>query len=566
MAFGFLTASAYAVKIKGLEKRIQAFESGSAYTTLQRELDAAHRENDRLTKEMLCEKLHYAKEMERMSQHWMDAMEDVRKQCEQQLQVKDREIDTLKERIVHLEEKVQQLKSEKQEALENYYAEKVERDDAEQKLKGLQAKIDKDYSNSSKSSSASPNHPVIPNNREKTDRKPGAQPGHDHAPRKRLTPTKTICLDPPEEYLDEKRYKRMENRTVVKQLICVHLHVEAIDYVAPVYRNLETGSYVHPDFPEGLHDDVTYDGSVKAAAFLLNHHCHASIDKTAAYLREMSNGQLNLSKGFINQLTKAFSEATESERTKYFLKLAAADVLHTDFSFSRANGKTATVAVNCTDDTVLYQARPSKGKMGVQGTPAEVNSNTIVSDHESSLIKLGSKHQDCLDHVSRYLKGSIDNEPNLKWNTSTLSVIQEMRHYRNGLGPEDPLDPEIVAGLEKKLKAALLLGKKEYEDEPPSKYYRDGYNLWKRMYGDMNEYVLFLHDKNVSPSNSVAERAARDYKRASAASMGYRSDKAHELFCDSLSIIKTHTLRGDNLFDYIAEKFGVINNVTEQKG
>ena len=30
MAFGFLTASAYAVKIKGLEKRIQAFESGSA--------------------------------------------------------------------------------------------------------------------------------------------------------------------------------------------------------------------------------------------------------------------------------------------------------------------------------------------------------------------------------------------------------------------------------------------------------------------------------------------------------------------------------------------------------
>ena len=69
-----------------------------------------------------------------MSQHWMDAMEDVRKQCEQQLQVKDREIDTLKERIVHLEEKVQQLKSEKQEALENYYAEKVERDNAEQKI------------------------------------------------------------------------------------------------------------------------------------------------------------------------------------------------------------------------------------------------------------------------------------------------------------------------------------------------------------------------------------------------------------------------------------------------
>ena len=143
-----------------------------------------------------------------------------------------------------------------------------------------------------------------------------------------------------------------------------------------------------------------------------------------------------------------------------------------------------------------------------------------------------------------------------------MKVIQEMRHYRNELGPEDPLNPEIVAGLKEKLRAALLLGKKEYEDEPPSKYYRDGYNLWKRMYGNIKDYVLFLHDKNVSPSNSVAERAARDCKRASAASMGYRSEKAHELFCYSLSIIKTHALRGDNLFDYISEQFGVINNST----
>jgi hypothetical protein len=43
----------------------------------------------------------------------------------------------------------------------------------------------------------------------------------------------------------------------------------------------------------------------------------------------------------------------------------------------------------------------------------------------------------------------------------------------------------------------------EYEYEPPSKYNREGYNTYKRMAEDPEEYVLFLRDPSVPPSNNA---------------------------------------------------------------
>ena len=46
------------------------------------------------------------------------------------------------------------------------------------KIMALEARINKDFENSSKPSSTDPNHKKIQNNREKTNRKPGGQPDH----------------------------------------------------------------------------------------------------------------------------------------------------------------------------------------------------------------------------------------------------------------------------------------------------------------------------------------------------------------------------------------------------
>ena len=85
-----------------------------------------------------------------------------------------------------------------------------------------------------------------------------------------------------------------------------------------------------------------------------------------------------------------------------------------------------------------------------------------------------------------------------------LAVVYAIIEYRENMKPDEELDPVIVADLGKRFYQALEQGKIDYEENPPSKYYRDGYNLWKRMYEKPEEYIRTLYDKRVPPTNNDA--------------------------------------------------------------
>lgn len=67
------------------------------------------------------------------------------------------------------------------------------------------------------------------------------------------------------------------------------------------------------DSPQGVVNDVNYGGSVKSFAFLLNSYCNVSIEKVQESLFELTDGQLQISKGMINGLWKEFSGKTEAD-------------------------------------------------------------------------------------------------------------------------------------------------------------------------------------------------------------------------------------------------------------
>lgn len=120
------------------------------------------------------------------------------------------------------------------------------------------------------------------------------------------------------------------------------------------------GQRVHAVFPEGLKDEVIYDGTLKAFTYLLNNECYVEIGKTQNFIKEVTGGSLELSAGLICSLSKQFSEQTKEERDEIFLKLFYALVMHADFAFGRMNGSQAAVMICAAGDTVLYQGRPKK--------------------------------------------------------------------------------------------------------------------------------------------------------------------------------------------------------------
>ena len=433
---------------------------------------------------------------------------------------------------------------------------KTQLDDAQGRNKKLLAQLNRDYENSSIPSSQSRNRSKIPNNRECTGRKPGAQPGHVHHGRKKQVPTQTVCLPVPEDVAKDPDFKKT-NKTIIKQLISIELILKVTEYQADVYYNSMTGERIHASFPNGVVDDVNYDGSIKALLFLLNTDCAVSIDKSQRFLSDLTGGKLKISRGMINKLCREFSSKTKTERKKIFADLLSSPVMHTDCTNARVNGESAYVFVCATPDEqkVLYFAREKKGHEGVKGTATEDFQGILVHDHEITFYKYGNAHQECLAHVQRYLKDSMENEPSLTWHQKMRELIREMVHYRNEHADDAHLDHKIVADFEGKYQEILDKAKEEYKLHEPSPYYRDGYNLYRRMQEYKTAHLLFLHDMRVPTTNNTAERCLRDYKRKQTFAMTFRSLESIEELCQSKGVLLGVRKNNPNLYTAVMEIF-----------
>ena len=165
--------------------------------------------------------------------------------------------------------------------------------------------------------------------------------------------------------------------------------------------------------------------------------------------------------------------------------------------------------------------------------------------------------EDMLAHVLRYLKGSMDNEPDRTWNKDMHSLVQEMIHFRNGLQPSEEADPCKVSEFEERYRKILETARKEYEDVPANDYYRDGYNLFLRMEKYMQNHLLFLHDLRVPATNNEAERLLRNYKRKQAQTVTFRSFESIDYLCQCMSMLVLMRLEEpENIFDRVSRIFG----------
>lgn len=233
-------------------------------------------------------------------------------------------------------------------------------------------------------------------------------------------------------------------------------------------------------------------------------------------------------------------------------------VLHTDCTNAKVNGKNCYVYVCALPEgKALYFAREKKGHEGVKGTVTEDYQGILVHDHEATFYSYGTGHQECLAHVLRYLKASMDNEPERTWNKAMHSLVQEMIHYRNGLQGSPRPDPEAVPRYEERYMEILETARNEYENIPASKYYKDGYNLFLRMEKYKQEHLLFLHDPRVPATNNETERLLRSYKRKQAQAVTFRSFESIDYLCQCMSMLALMRLDGtENIFNRVSRIFG----------
>lgn len=545
-------------RFKALKAEVQTFKSGEKYRQIkllhQKDIHAYERKVQKLQAELSRA---HSNAIDIRDQ-WFQIFEDMQKEY-------GRKLKELQKANRELANRALKAECQRDEALgkitvlrRQLYETATELEEEKGRNLKLRAQMNRDYENSSMPSSKTIKKKKISNSREKSGRKPGGQPGHRGHGRKKQIPTRPVVeLAPPQEVLEDPDFRKT-SKTIKKQVVSIRLVLDVTEYHADVYYNSKTGERIHAPFPPGVVNDVNYAGDIKAFLFLLNNDCCTSIDKCRRFLYDLTEGKLDISKGMISRLSREFTEKSEKEIKRSYADMLKAPVMHTDCTNARVNGKNAYVFICAAPSgDAIYFAREKKGHEGVKGTAAENYQGILVHDHESTFYKYGSGHQECLAHVLRYLKGSIENEPDREWNKKMRSLVQEMIHYKNGLSDDERPDADKVKEYERRYREILEKAKEEYEYIPPDKYYRDGYNLYRRMEQYMSNHLLFLHDQRVPATNNLAERLLRVYKRKQAQAVSFRSFDSIEFLCQCMSMLFMMRKNEEtNVFNRVSRIFG----------
>ncbi len=540
-------------RLKAAERELEAFRSGEAYVKLRSEYESVIRSQNIAIKKLQKERDSFSFSRKEITRQWMDVLEDVQKEHEKEVKRLKKTITELLDMIVSLKNRNAELDSKRKKALEDYYETAVKLEDAQGVILKLTAQVNHNYENSSMPSSKCIGRKKITNNREKTGKKPGGQKGHPHHPRKPMVPDKIVEIKTEEKLKDSSRYVPTGN-VIVRQTVGIAIVPVVTEYHALEFYDKKKGRNVHSAFPAGVTDDVNYDESIKAVLFLLNSRCNVSLEKTAQFVCDVTDGALSPSVGMISGLCREFSLRSGKEQDSLFKELLDAPVMHVDGTAARVNGDNHSVVVCSNGAATMYFARESKGHAGIKETPVETFGGILIHDHEACFYSYGSDHQECMVHIERYLKDSIENEKNLSWNKQMLELVQEMIH-ENNMSPEGVAD-EKTAAFEARYDAIVQTAAKEYEDEPPSDYYRDGYNLYLRMVKYKHNHLLFLSNPLVEPDNNLCERKARVLKGKINQAISLRSFEHLSYFCECLSVLDHFAADNEgNLYKSVQEVF-----------
>jgi hypothetical protein len=153
-----------------------------------------------------------------------------------------------------------------------------------------------------------------------------------------------------------------------------------------------------------------------------------------------------------------------------------------------------------------------------------------------------------MQHASRYLKGSMENEPELSWGTQMRGLVREMAPYRNSLGADEP--PGICKAMDFDTRYTEILNtaKTEHEYDPPGKYHKDGYNLCAGMGKYKENHLLSPRGRRVPSNNNPSGRLLRILKRKQKQAITFRSFENLDYLCHCMGVLASLSSQNQNLF------------------
>ena len=433
--------------------------------------------------------------------------------------------------------------------------------EAKAENRALRARLNRSPDNSSLPPSSEPSRKRVPNSRRPSGRRPGGQPGHAGHRRRRHEPDEVVDATPagrcPECGGELVPVGRESARRVTELVVTTR----TTEHRGRACECASCGARVEAAFPALARCEENWGATVRATLAWLAHGCNVSIDNARGFLRELTGGAVDVSKGACSDMMLEFSRLAAPLLGAAGEAVGAATVVGSDATFTRVAGRQAYIYVFGCDDAVVYRSEQRKGHAALKGSPIDGEGERIVAhDHDTSYYSYGTAHAECNAHVLCYLRGVEQNEPGRQWAPRMSEALSEANRLRSEcMGRDEMPDAAQVAGVRARYEAALDLADEEYARDGPfhPKYVPEGVALSARLRKYEDQHLLFLTRADVPFTNNASERDLRCAKGKLKQAGCFRSDeRGQSPYCDFLTVSGTAKRRGASPYATVLGVFG----------
>ena len=427
--------------------------------------------------------------------------------------------------------------------------------------KYLKTKANKTSLNSSLPPSSSATLKPIQNLRIKSGKPQGGQIGHVGAKRSYHKPTNTVMLPPllscP--HCGNTHLKDIGAHVRTRRITDIEVVAITTEWQAKSSWCPDCHEELYPPFPAELKNEENYGTNIRAFLSYLTDGLNVSIDNARGFLRELTDSEVDVSKGYVANIKLEFESRAKANVDEIFQAITLSPYVGVDATFMRSGAHISYIYNYNTPYLTYYQASDKKGDVPLQLGPLKDSQATIIGDHDKSYYAYGLKHGECNAHILRYLKGVIQNEPKRLWAKDMKCILDDAYKIAHAArGKEGFVSKSSYEEISERYDAALEKAYAEYIKDGPynSKYKPEGIALFKRLKEYKDNHLLFLKDPNVPFTNNATERLLRCAKGKLKQAGGFRSTKTGEApFCSFLTITKTCQLQGINPYLAVLQIF-----------
>ena len=401
----------------------------------------------------------------------------------------------------------------------------------------------------------------IPNTRETSDKTKGGQLGHKKAKLEKFKDdevTDTIIHQVVNCRCGCKDLEDLGIRTT-KDLFDLDIRLIKARNEFHNYKCKKCGKIIESPVPLNLKEENQYGSKAQALALSLVNEGYVSFHRVKELISGFTNGEMNMSEGFIAKLQKRCFEKLEDFDNELHKKILEQKLLHWDDTVINIDKKQACLRFYGTENLAYYKAHEKKNKEGLDNDGIlNFLSKECVVVHDHNKVNYNEEYDftnaECCVHLIRDLNKLNEVLPR-DWIKALIELLVSTNNKRKEFINESIMyfDQELTDKVIEKYDAIIKDAREINSKDFNSYYGNEEKTLIKRLEQYKDNYLLWVLRFDVPFSNNLSERSLRSSKTKMKVSGQFANIQNAEYFARIKSYIETCKRNDINIYDALCK-------------